>query len=362
MNLEDPKKELWELSHDEIAVEFHWAIEIIQRYFSKGLGELAGKDSLDKRFRDFQKDADPVYSELMNAMEDVPLARTFVSYWKAGQTLAVQSRFWLEDAIAELILTQRSKFGRPVPEIYSQRSLSEGFPDQKMKIAFMGEEASEHMTGRKPWRVRIQKSILDATNTIVGGQETERSGRRIHAARQYDAPNDLEAQKRDKEQLVKISKSIGEPPFREMPLQCNLLVIEPLEGQSEDHVHAIRFVNRKTIGSHAQRRQERANLLRLYGFLVQEKVWRSPEKMTVCVAELLPRNNVYDWQDPYPDYFSSLTYWNHRKLWKYINVPFGAVTIALQEVAKHLRTELRAGLRGLLPDNKVDSQATLFPQ
>src|SRR6266850_147444 len=45
-------------------------------------------------------------------MNDEDLTRTLVTYWTIAQTLATKSRFWLEDAVAEIITGQVRLFGR----------------------------------------------------------------------------------------------------------------------------------------------------------------------------------------------------------------------------------------------------------
>ena len=118
---------------------------------------------------------------------------------------------------------------------------------------------------------------------------------------------------------------------------------------AQPHAWAVRFINPKTISSHAARKQERVNLLRLYAFLVQEKILRDPKQIEVCVAELLPRYSGFEDRDRYPDYFSSETYWTTCRFWDFVGVPFEVVTCAIQDVAKEFRDRLRSGLRGLLP-------------
>jgi hypothetical protein len=82
---------------------------------------------------------------------------------------------------------------------------------------------------------------------------------------------------------------------------------------------------------------------------------REPSAINVCVAELVPRLTSFDGQDRYPDYFSVETFWSSEELWKYIEVPFEAVRIAIREAGAELRERLAPGLRGLLP-NAPDPQ------
>ena len=101
-------------------------------------------------------------------------------------------------------------------------------------------------------------------------------------------------------------------------------------------------------------------MLRLYALLVQEKIMREPKSIHVCVAELVPRHGDFDQYDRYPDYFSPGTYWTSDRLWKFIGVPFEAVTFAIRDAAKEFRKRLIDGLRGLLPDEPKGEPGTLF--
>jgi hypothetical protein len=84
---------------------------------------------------------------------------------------------------------------------------------------------------------------------------------------------------------------------------------------------------------------------------VQEKVFRQPTAIHVCVAELVPRSaGSFEMYDHYPDYFSKHTYWTSDKLWKFIGVPFEIVSTAIASVATKFQDQLKGGLRDLLPD------------
>src|SRR5262245_56526234 len=88
---------------EHLQQEYGWAIKIIRERFAVGLEAICAKEFLDERYQEFQRKNDPIYAELLDGMEDEALAKTFVSYWTIGQTMATQSRFWLEAAIAEII-------------------------------------------------------------------------------------------------------------------------------------------------------------------------------------------------------------------------------------------------------------------
>jgi hypothetical protein len=115
------------------------ATEIVQKHFSTGLAELSDPRFLAKRYSEFLSRDDPIYVELLQGMQDEPLAKTFVSYWTIAQTLATKSRFWLEDAVAEIIISQNKRFGRNATHVYSQKMLGHGYCERNVAIADLGE-------------------------------------------------------------------------------------------------------------------------------------------------------------------------------------------------------------------------------
>jgi hypothetical protein len=57
-------------------------------------------------------------------------------------------------------------------------------------------------------------------------------------------------------------------------------------------------------------------------------------------------------QDNKSDYFSALTYWASDKLWRFVGVPFGVVSIAIREEAKAFKKKLKECLSVLLADHQ----------
>lgn len=329
---------------------YRWAVDIVREEFKTGLKQICAERFLNERYDDFKRKDDPVYVTLLNGMNDEGLSRALVSYWTIAQTIAIQSRFWLENAIFKIITHQVKYFGLNVEFVYTQSMLSRGFLEKRVSVREMGEQQIENLNSGKPWRVEEHALALQAIDLLVGQQERERverlGGKRIRAWEKLFG----DVATRDRHHLQEIASATTGTSLSEVTLQCNLLVIEPDKGNKKQHVWAIRFVNPKTISTHAIRKQERINLLRLYAFLVKEKTLRNPESIEVCVAEYVPRKDEYvDW-DRYPDYFSRKTYWPSDRLWKFIGVPFKAVTVGLQEAASHFREELTKGLRNLLPN------------
>jgi hypothetical protein len=334
----------------ELLEKHGWAVKIVRGHFAEGLERICDRHFLDERYLEFLRKQDPVYTALLDGMKDEALAKTFVSYWTIGQTMATQSRFWLEDSIAEIIVHQAENLERPVREVYSQAMLGTSeYPKSMIPIAMFGEWKREHLSERSPWRPAIQEQALSEIDVLVGKQERQPPPtRELLKAWRLSREGSAEAVSRDRKELARVYSSLSGPPATETPVQCNLLVIEPDRLDREPHAWGIRFINPKTIAQHATRKQERVNLLRLYALLVQEKIMRDPRSIRVCVAELLPRMGGRD--SPYPDYFSPATYWSSKQLWDdFIGVPFGVVSIAIREEAQAFRQRLKEGLQALLP-------------
>jgi hypothetical protein len=341
----------WHPEH--LRQEYGWAVQIIRKHFAAGLESICAKDFLEDRYLEFQRKHDPIYAELLDGMEDEALAKTFVSYWTIGQTIATQSRFWLEAAIAEIIIFQVKHRDHPATHVYSQAMLGQKYFERRVPIAEIGELELERLTERSPWRTNVQQSALREIDLLVGEQEREPPPlREGMTPRHWSSESNVMAMSNDREHLARIAASLKGPPATETPMQCNLLVIEPDNLDGNVHAWGIRFINPKTFSQHAARKQERVNLLRLYALLVQEKIMRRPEAICVCLAELLPRKRQRESQDHNSDYFSALTYWSSDKLWRFIGVPFGVVSVAIREEAKAFKEKLKAGLRTLLPENQ----------
>src|SRR5262249_29511473 len=136
------------------------AVGIIQRTFSRGLAELCDPRFLAIRYDEFLRRDDPIYVTLLKEMDDEPLARTFVSYSTIAQTLATKSRFWLEDAVAEIITLQATRFGRPATQVYSQAMLGQGYLERQVPVHDLGEDEVEHLSARRPWRPPMKEAAL----------------------------------------------------------------------------------------------------------------------------------------------------------------------------------------------------------
>src|SRR5437016_12725558 len=103
-------------------------------------------------------------------MDDEPLAQTFVSYWTTAQTIATQSRFWLENAIFQIILDHSTRTRR-LKGIYTSSMLAKGCLNMNQSIAELRELQREYRTNRSPWMEPVQTSVLQVADQIISEQE-----------------------------------------------------------------------------------------------------------------------------------------------------------------------------------------------
>jgi hypothetical protein len=330
------------------------AREIVRGYFSRGLEGICDERFLKQRYRDFLNRDDPVYATLLVNMNDRQLANTFVSYWTIGQTLAVKSRTWLEDAVYEIIRSQVTKFGKGVSNAYTQTMLSNGYLLNQKLIADIGETETEHLRRNSPWQVPIKRKALQEAALIVDEQErgvVDRSNaHKPFQARVFTDEQNKDERAKDLAYLKRVESAIAGLESEIQKIQCSLLVVEPASGGNKPTVNAYRFINPKTFSTHAKRKEERINMLRLHAYLCQEKLFREPHTIKVYVAELLPRpTSSFVSHDHYPDYFSTETYLTSERFWERLGVPFSAVKAAIADVAVEFREKLISGFRDLLP-------------
>lgn len=169
----------------EFMREHGWAVEIVRNRFSNGLAEICDERFLNDRYKQFQVKDDPIYAELLRGMKDEALSKTFVSYWTIAHTLATQSRFWLEDAVADIILHQVRERKREALQVYSAKMLGAGYFASRKPVADLGERELEHSSARTPWRVPMNVAVLTKVDVLVGEQERERPPERKAVSEEF---------------------------------------------------------------------------------------------------------------------------------------------------------------------------------
>lgn len=127
-------------AEQEVAAEYGWACAAVFKRFSAGLERLFDETFVGDRVRRFVERDDPVYATLLQGMEDEALARVLVSNWTVAHTMATMSRFWLEDAIVDIMLARPRAEGEPPPQVFSLGMLADGWHLNNRTLWDVGEK------------------------------------------------------------------------------------------------------------------------------------------------------------------------------------------------------------------------------
>jgi len=323
-----------------------WAVEAVRENFSKGISQVLADAFVGTRFDAFAARQDPITATLLQGMDSVPTARVLVGNFTLAHTIATQSRFWLEDAIIAMFLRRPREPGAPPPAIYSMSTLGDGWLNSGRSIWDVGEGWREELISRSPWRPLVCAKSLSRADAIVAEEDA-----RLDAVPPKKRPSSWPlfglTEELDTAAFSQISASLGTSPARPTSVRCNLLIVEPDVGVSnEPTIWGIRYINPTVLQQEATARAERLNVLRLYAALAQEKPLRDPSRITAAVAELVPR----PMRRPAPHidaHFSPKTHWDAGQLWDFIGVPFAAVTAGIRDAGAAMREELVKELRTL---------------
>ncbi len=327
--------------------EYGWAVDIVQKRFAKELERYCSAEFVHDRYSKFIKEHDPILYPLVLGMENVPLQAAYVSFFSIYQTIATQNRFWLEAVIAEILVHQTREFGRSATEVFTQNMLVEnnGYVRGKT-VADIGEAELEHVVGKKEWFVTLKNEILVTAKDLVDDYD-----RRFDRGAMKLKEPELSRRERelidvDQKEMQKMRQSVRGQKTPSHKLYCDLLVVGPDLLDGEVKVRGFRLVNPKTFGERATRKEERLNLLRLMGYLVEEEILRSPETIEVQIAEIVPRRSSSRHTLGFP-YFTHKSYWTAEVFWShYIKVPFDVIEWAIQDIGQQFLAER---LRELLP-------------
>lgn len=327
---------------------YNWAIDIVQRIFAKELERYCSPEFVHERYSKFARERDPILYPLVTGMDDKPLEEVYVSFYSIYQTIATQTRFWLEASIAEILLHQVRAFGRSVTHLFTQNMLSDcgGF-DRAKTVADIGEYELEHVAGKKEWLVDLKEVSIETAENLVSkyDRKYDRGAVRQDETKRPQLERELVGV--DREEMLAMIHSVKGKGTASHKLYCDLLVVEPDQLDSQVSVRAFRFVNPKTFGKRSDRKEERLNLLRLLGYLVQEEILRAPETIEIQIAEIVPRPSPSSKGILGFPYFSSSSYWMADRFWgDYVGVPFNVIEWVIRDIGQRVLAER---LRGLLP-------------
>jgi hypothetical protein len=326
--------------------QYEWAAEIVRQRFMKEIKGYCDESFVSKRYQKFHADHDPILYPMVEGMGDPRLQRAFVSFFAIYQTLATQSRFWLEAAISDILIHQHRRFGRPMTHLFTQNLLIDRGLDLGVGVDSIGEERLEHVTGKKEWKVGIKTEALATATSLVTAYDEKYDKGAVDLDQTQLGRLEGELLRLDRDEFCHMRTSIRGREAKPHKLHCDLLVVGPDQQDGEVRVRAFRFVNPKTFAKRADRKEERLNLLRLMAYLVQEKVFRDPETIEVQMAEIVPRRTTLKGVYGYP-YFTAQSYWSADRFWnEYIGVPFRVLEWTINDIGQEL---LAVRLRDILP-------------
>jgi hypothetical protein len=328
--------------------DYHWAINIVQRRFARGLERFCSPQFVEERHRDFIAERDPILFPLVTGMQDQALQRVYVSFYSIYHTIATQTRFWLESAIADILIHQIRVFGRSVTHLFTQNMLADsgGFDGSKT-VANIGDEELEHVAGKKEWRVDLKEAVISKAAELVSSYDRKYDQGSV----KQEAADRSRLDPVDRDEMAEIIRSVKGEATASHKLYCDLLVVGPDQLDGKVGVRAFRFINPKTFSKRAERKSERENLLRLLGYLVQEKILRTPETIKVQIAEIVPRPSPSSKGILGFPYFTQHSYWVAEQFWsQYIGVPFEVVEWAIRDIGQRV---LADRLRDLLPGHRA---------
>jgi hypothetical protein len=70
---------------------------------------------------------------------------SMMTLWSVGQGIGVRVRYWIEEAIKDLIIYQKENFGSEIESVYTFGDLRRGsFLAETDAVSLAGEEQTEH--------------------------------------------------------------------------------------------------------------------------------------------------------------------------------------------------------------------------
>jgi hypothetical protein len=326
--------------------QYDWAVEIVRRRFTEDLVRFSSEEFVQERYSEFLKQHDPILYPLVMGMHDKPLQMAYVSFYSIFQTVATQTRFWLEAAITDILIHQFRQVGQSATQLFTQNMLAEGGFDRVTTVADIGEAQLEHVSGKKQWLVNSKAVSFNSAGDLVSEYDEKYDRGAVNLRKRDLYQLEPELIELDHEQMRRMRHSVQGTRIVSHKLDCDLLVVGQDDRRNEVSVRAFRFVNPKTFTKREKRKEERINLLRLMGYLVQEKIAKNPDAIEVQIAEIVPRPSRLNGPTGFP-YFTKCSYWPADRLWsEYIRVPFRVIEWAIEDVGQSILSDR---LRSLLP-------------
>jgi hypothetical protein len=339
----------------ELFGRHEWARDLLVEKFRSNIKEYFNKELVNDRVRKKARFGDSIYEAMLSSVNRNQYL-SMMTLWSVGQGIGVRVRSWVEEAIKDLILYQQEHFGREIEKVYTFNNLRRGgLLAENDAVAIAGEEVTEH-SHRRQWLIPVRESIVRIAERLpqeIGSLDELRNWEydrgelrpKLNVALPESAFVSLEGfpVERLEFQLAWLKHAALSSAAEAASWQgiiCNLLVLEKPPGK----VRAFRFAS-PSVSSRRALRDEKRNLLLLYGWLRQEKPFRVYEdSVEVFWTHLMDRPASRGQELFFRD--QTLSY---DQFWKFLNVPYGVLLESLAIAGQSLKRHLAAAVREATP-------------
>lgn len=346
--------------HDAVSTQmalfpkYDWARDLLVKGFRDRITAYLTPDRIKRKIREKHSNSDVLYESMLRSGAGRDHYVSMLTYWSVGQGIAVSMRNWIEELIKELVLhpKNQSNFGRPIAAVYTLKDLKRiNHFDEADAVATAGESETEHSQNRA-WEVKMRSSLIDSADLLsecffrayarrkIAGFGDPRYIPRFQQRFADDIDRflddndvwDLDFQHRT---LLEKALDTRRDGFQKQRIICNLMVLEKPPGK----IKAFRFAS-PGLSSIRQLKDEKRNLLLLYGWLRQEKPFRmDTDAVEVYWTHLFPRKIAFAQQY----FFHTAETKTDSQFWEFVGVPFEVVAESLR-IAGSLLGERIGGL------------------
>ena len=361
------------ISEPKLLTDYSWARNLLVEKFRANIQDHLTAGNVIKRVRLKARLGDDLYEAMLSTI-DRHQYLSMMTLWSVGQGIGVRVRHWVEEAVKDLIIYQKQNFGREIDRVYTFSDLRQRrFLAETDMVALAGEDQDEH-SHRRNWYVPVRASIVRVAERLseeVDRSYEKRGGGWQAALREVQdrawekLPDSVEERLEEypvettafqEAWLREVALSPERGVVRRQKIACNLLVLEKPPGK----VRAFRFSSPR-LSSLRALRDEKRNLLLLYGWLRQEKPFRVYQNsVQVSWTELMHRPIP-----PSQEFFFGNQVLGSARFWEYLGVPYDilldSLKIAGQALAEQVREAVHEAtaeaIRKLDPDRQFLKRA-----
>jgi hypothetical protein len=105
--------------------QFDWARSLLVEKFKREINAYLTDELVIDRVKKKATNGDSLYEAMFGGL-DRDEYLSMITHWSIGQGIGVRLRIWIEDAIKELVLYQKEKFGREIEAVYTHGDLRQG--------------------------------------------------------------------------------------------------------------------------------------------------------------------------------------------------------------------------------------------